>query len=431
MPAEARRLSRRELVGLFGALGLGGLLTACGVGGGDADDGGSMPGGVVRPVAPGSVPEPTGALVTRWGLDPWSRGSYSYLAIDATSADRALLAEPVDDRLVLAGEATDVDFPATVHGALRSGERAARQVLATDARVVAVVGAGMAGLVAATWLAAEGLDVTVYEARERVGGRVWTDRSLGVPLDLGASWIHGIDGNPLSEVADELGVERAAFDYDRHVVRDESAAVVDVDDLPASFVEVATIEHELGADVDALAPGAVEEGDELGGGDVLFPGGYDQLFGAVGEDVSIELGSPVASITYGEDGVALAGDGWTAEADAVVVTLPIGVLQAGDVAFAPPLPDDVAGAVDRLGMGLLDKVYLRFDEVFWEADAHVIGHVGPDRGWFAEFVNLAPFVGEPILVGFNAGSVAAELEALDDAEVVAEAMAVLRAMYEG
>ena len=430
MPAEARRLSRRELVGLFGALGLGGLLSACGLGG-DGDDPGAADGGAVRPVAPGTVPSPTGALVTRWGLDPWSRGSYSYLAVGASPSDRAVLAEPVDDHLVLAGEATDPDFPATVHGALRSGARAAEQVLATGAGSVAVVGAGMAGLTAATLLAEAGLDVTVYEARERLGGRVWTDRSLGVPLDLGASWIHGVDGNPLTEVADELGVQRTPFDYDRYVVRDESAAVVDEDDVPASFVEVTTIEHELGADVDDLAPGAFEEGSELGGGDVLLPGGYDQLLDAVGDDVVVELGRAVAGVTRRDDGVVLTGDGWTAEADAVVVTLPIGVLQAGDVAFDPPLPEDVVGAVDRLGMGLLDKVYLRFDEVFWDADAHVIGHIGPDRGWFAEWVNLAPFTGEPILLGFNAGSVAAEVEALDDDEVVAEALAVLRAMYEG
>lgn len=422
MAADARRLTRREVLALLGALGLGGLAVACaGDGEGDGDVA-TAPGGV-------DVPEPTGALITRWGRDPWSRGSYSYLATDATTADRAVLAEPVGERLVLAGEATDTAFPATVHGALRSGERAAEQVLAAGVETVVVVGAGVAGLAAATALAGEGVDVTVYEARDRIGGRVWTDRSLGVPLDLGASWIHGVDGNPVAEVVDDLGMERLAFDYDRYVVRDDDGAVVDEDDLPASFLEVTTVEHELAADVDDLAPGAFEEGEELGGGDALLPGGYDGLLAAVPDDVAIELGRAVVAIEHGADGVVVAGEGWAVEADAAVVTLPIGVLQAGDVAFDPPLPGPVAGAIDRLGMGLLDKVYLRFDEVFWDAEAHVIGHLGEDRGWFAEWVNLLPFTGEPILVGFNAGSVAAELEALDDDEVVAEAMAVLRSMY--
>ena len=61
---------------------------------------------------------------------------------------------------------------------------------------VVVVGAGMAGLAAARRLADEGVEVTVLEARERIGGRMWTDTSLGVPIDLGAAWIHGTDGNP-------------------------------------------------------------------------------------------------------------------------------------------------------------------------------------------------------------------------------------------
>ena len=74
-----------------------------------------------------------------------------------------------------------------------------------------VIGAGMAGLGAARTLSESGAQVTVFEARDRIGGRVWTSRLWpGLPLDLGASWIHGARGNPLTALADSAGARRAA-----------------------------------------------------------------------------------------------------------------------------------------------------------------------------------------------------------------------------
>jgi len=67
----------------------------------------------------------------------------------------------------------------------------------------------MAGLVAARLLHDAGCEVIVLEARERLGGRIWTDERLGVPLDLGASWIHGADDNPLTDWCEALGIPLA------------------------------------------------------------------------------------------------------------------------------------------------------------------------------------------------------------------------------
>ena len=75
------------------------------------------------------APEPTGALVTRWASDPYARGSYSFLAVGSSPADLRALAEPASERLLFAGEATQEDFFATVHGAYMSGIREADRIL--------------------------------------------------------------------------------------------------------------------------------------------------------------------------------------------------------------------------------------------------------------------------------------------------------------
>jgi monoamine oxidase len=69
---------------------------------------------------------------SRWGHDAFARGSYSH-ALPGHAGKRAVLAAPVDDRLVFAGEATSPNFFSTAHGARDSGERAAMEVLATIA----------------------------------------------------------------------------------------------------------------------------------------------------------------------------------------------------------------------------------------------------------------------------------------------------------
>ncbi|KAL3814403.1 hypothetical protein ACJIZ3_015671 [Penstemon smallii] len=76
-----------------------------------------------------AVPDPVQAVCTRWGQDPFSYGSYSYVAIGASGDDYDILAESVDDRLFFAGEATNKQYPATMHGAFLSGMREAAHIM--------------------------------------------------------------------------------------------------------------------------------------------------------------------------------------------------------------------------------------------------------------------------------------------------------------
>ena len=81
-----------------------------------------------------------------------------------------------------------------------------------------VVGAGISGAgAAATLKKAKGKDaVLVLEARERVGGRLYSEQVGGYTINLGASWIHGLRGNPLVRLAEQAGVDlsKEKSDYD-------------------------------------------------------------------------------------------------------------------------------------------------------------------------------------------------------------------------
>ena len=76
------------------------------------------------------APKPTGSIVTKWGADQYARGSYSFIAVGSSPDDMHALGEPVGDRLMFAGEATDPEWFGTVHGAYMSGLREADRVLA-------------------------------------------------------------------------------------------------------------------------------------------------------------------------------------------------------------------------------------------------------------------------------------------------------------
>ncbi len=67
--------------------------------------------------------------------------------------------------------------------------------------------------------------------------------------------------------------------------------------------------------------------------------------------------------------------------------------------------------------------------VFWDRSAEIIGHVDAQKGRWARWVNLAFYIGAPILLGVNSATYARELETRTQAQVVAEAMDVLGSIY--
>ena len=333
-----------------------------------------------------------------------------------------------------------------------------------------MIGAGIAGLAAASELRASGFgNVVVLEARDRVGGRIWTQRLAGaVPVDLGASWIHGVRGNPIADLARRSGIETRPTDWDNAVLHfhERAAPMSDTLDLDGfwtlaetrprtslrsildEYLEThaltaaqrrylehllnTTVEHEYGADLTDLSLDSVDGGSEYGGSDVLFPGGYGQIVEALSDGLEVRLRQAVTAIDHSRTQVvATTASGARFEADRVVVTLPLGVLKNGLVSFSPPLPPAKRQAIADLKMGVLNKTCLLFEDVFWEPGVEAIGYVGADKGQWAETLSLHPYTGQPVLMMFNAAAYGTEIERLADREIVAEAVAALAGHVRG
>lgn len=344
-----------------------------------------------------------------------------------------------------------------------------------------VVGAGMAGLTAARLLHAAGQRVVVLEARDRVGGRLWTDRTAGFSVDRGASWIHGLTGNPLTDLVTALGMETREFtvgsfqaggrpiaDYDEagHLLDHDATRrwTGDVDTADALFQQTIAVsgseesyaaaaertltatgweperaerlrvfyrhrtEEQCGAEAEQVAAHALDE-DTIDGDEVIFPGGYEMVAHALAEGLDVRLGMTVTAVTRSATGVRVGTETESFDAAQVVVTVPLGVLKAGAIEFTPALPDAVAGPIARLGMGVFNKVFLQFPERFWQHDVYAIRQHGrPGVPWHSWY-DVSVVSGEPMLLTFAGGAWGREIEQMSDEEVVSSVLRSLRTIY--
>jgi monoamine oxidase len=427
------------VLGLIGGAAAAGVVAACSSGSSSDSSSGAPSSGASR-----AVPRPAGFVRTRWAEDPWARGAYSYLPVGATPDLRAELATPVEGWLHLAGEAASTDAPATVHGARSSGAAAAAAVLdlIADGGTIVVVGAGAAGAAAARALADAdaGVEVIVVEARDRTGGRIATTRPEGwpIPVELGASFVHDVDASESASLLATLEVAVEPFTYATSYLDGAGQRLADGDDVYATgyaaieeavataeegdadisladaldivgaegpgpaLARRAEVEVELGVDAEDLSAWwGLDEGTT--GDDLIVAGGYGDLVDADLDGIDVRLGWPVTTIDRTGDRIVLrTDDGDEIAADQVIVTVPLAVLAAGVITFAPPLPAAHHAAIAGLGTGLLDKVWLRWDEPWWTEEAEVWSSVdGP-----FEWCNLLPATGEAVLLAFLGASAA-------------------------
>lgn len=262
---------------------------------------------------------------------------------------------------------------------------------------VVIVGAGAAGISAARQLAASGISCTILEARNRIGGRAYTDTtSLPGHWDQGCQWFHCADINPLVPEAAALGWDFERRDRSRLSMRFLDGRWQGPEDLldysravDAAFDAVyAAGESGLDVPVAQVLPESgqwrpllhslfqviVSEDPEvtstLGYVDYLdtatnwiVTGGLGALIGRLAQGLTIRTGVAVRAIDLLAKGVRLETSHGVLEAKAVIVTAPTNVLLSGAIRFPPGDAQPVLDHVQDLPCGSYEKVALAFDRL--------------------------------------------------------------------
>ena len=343
---------------------------------------------------------------------------------------------------------------------------------------VLVLGAGISGLSAARRLKARGFtDVRVIEARDRIGGRIQTDRSTGMPFDMGAAWVHYASDktNPLLAMVKAAGLAPRPTNWDRFAAYDELTGRVPSATLDAATSRMDAALKKLRAKVRALddrhvaldqllgpilastfsgapdeqrmlglmrgyyveneyatelaqigaydlADGPTKENDQL-------VGGYDVLLESLARGLRVQLSEPVTHVRVADGKVTVESMRASYTAAAVVVTLPVGVLRAGAVTFDPPIPDAKRQALADIGVGDFEKVVLLYDQAFWPSGAHGFGFASASEDVAKLVLDAHEVAGAPALVAMITGAAAARASGMSDADLGARTIAQIQAMF--
>lgn len=324
---------------------------------------------------------------------------------------------------------------------------------------IAVIGAGAAGLAAGLGLQASGKSFVVLEARDRIGGRAFTDtQTLGLAFDCGAHWLHAAAQNPFTRIADRLG-----FRYNSRItwadsvmyagggpvagqVKEEADAYIDqvlmrIDEAGAAGLDVAysdflepghrwnPLVRQLIGQITSHDPkdcstldAARYEGE---GGDFPVEDGFGALVARHAAGLPVTLSTPVSDVDWSGPDVRLATPRGTLRARAIILAVPVNVLIAAGIRFTPDLPDELVQAFHDCPMGVSEKLAMLLDRPI-DGVGHLYGDVVNLSDGAQQPFNLHvnPF-GRPLLVSHMAGSHGREMERASDFDVMALAMEAL------
>lgn len=302
---------------------------------------------------------------------------------------------------------------------------------------VVVVGVGAAGIAAGLRLARAPVELTLLEARDRIGGRAHTVTREGLPLDLGCGWLHDAEANPWRAwfVAHGVTIDETPPPWSGPALTanfpaaDQRAFHAAFDTLERRLAEAAEAPEDRPAS-DLMEPGgrwngllnafsaayngeaferisvkdyaAYEEGEQ----NHRVPSGYGSAIAGAAAGLPVRLSSPVTRIDHHGRAVRVETQGGALEADAVIVTLPSAMLAAETLAFDPPLPQK-AQAARGVPLGLADKVFLHLDQAEdFPAEGLLYGATDTVR---TASHHLRPF-GRPVIESYFGGDTARELE---------------------
>lgn len=320
---------------------------------------------------------------------------------------------------------------------------------------IAVIGAGAAGLAAGLTLQSSGRSFIVLEARDRIGGRAYTDTAtLGLPFDCGAHWLHAAAQNPFREIADELGfaynarltwadviryggggplpeeVQKEAIAHIIEVLARISEADTTGPDKPFSdYLEPGNrwnplLEHIIGQ-ITSHDPGDCSTADYARyveeGGDYPVVEGFGALVARHAAGLGVTLSNPVTRVDWSGRRVRLETARGTVTAQTLILAVPVNVPIAGGIRFDPALPAPLVEAFHDCPMGVSEKLAILLDRPV-EGLGHLYGDViFPDPAKRPFNLHTNPF-GRPLLISHMGGSHGRAMERLSDAEAEAIAM---------
>ena len=356
-----------------------------------------------------------------------------------------------------------------------------REVNATQ---VLIIGAGISGLEAARLLRQKGIKALVLEGRNRTGGRIWSIRSRsGLMLDLGASYIHGIYGsipsglltNPLWDLTQEAKIrtrrtERTSFLgaypvdvnvsharnwYDEYMtfVREEtriSSANLSFEYYANLFATQKNLTEKQeyvfynylyfmignveGAELSAISGKAYLDLTSVHHGEwhIFDETGYMAVTDYLARDLTdIRLEQIVTKINYNEKFVEVSTrDGQVYRAEYVLITIPLGVLKSKRIEFSPSLPQWKLGAIDRIGFGVYEKVFLLWDQAWWNITDFYFLRTSSTPTESRYRVNAKKWNNKSVLTCTFAGEAASQLKSKRNrSEVIDEIRNTLQKMF--
>lgn len=336
-------------------------------------------------------------------------------------------------------------------------------------KTVLIIGAGIAGLAAAIKLKDKGFTVIVLESQEKIGGRLRTDRSLGIAFDEGASWIHGPNGNPITKLASQAGANTYLTDDDKLSVFDNNGTAYSETFLDSQYTEFenalnavlgagtkrqsfqtifnslyptqannrlwkymlsAYLEFDTGGDISKLSSKHFYDDEAYRGKDVIVTNGYDKVANLLGQGLDIRLNSRVTEINYTATKSLVKVNENSIEADYVIVSVPLGVLKNNSISFQPSLPGLKLSAIQNIQMGNVNKFLFIWNTPFWDTNIQYIGYTPDTKGKFNYFMNMMKFL--PTINGlmtFAFGDYATVTETMSDTQIISEVMAQLKTIY--
>ena len=336
---------------------------------------------------------------------------------------------------------------------------------------VIVIGAGIAGVAATQRLAAAGMNVLLLEARERLGGRIFTQHHDGYPVELGAEFMHGRPPEIMNAAqAAGLKLAKTSGEFRSRIGgrwEDSENLMTEVDELfdkipdggPDQSFNAYLKSTKYSAEAKRQATRFVEgfhaadpervgvhwlvkatQAEESIDGDTSFrmQDGYSKLVDALANGIldngkakaRVLLNTRVITVRWRPGDVVLETSQGEFRAPRALITLPLGVLQAGTVEFAPSL-EAKKQALQLLSMGPVIRVSLCFQEKFWESDPHMrnLSFLFTDNEHFPTWwtTNPLPY---PILTGWAAGRYALPFKGKNEAQITDIAVATLAEMLE-